>query len=244
MASIHEGHRGRLKRRFLRDGLDGFEPHEALELLLYYGIPQGDTNPLAHRLLDRFGSLEAVLMAPVHELTKVTGVGEHTAVLLHLIAPFMRKCQGPQPGALLDTSVHALIHASGLFYGRTRETFFLLSLDSRTRLIDADLMAEGNATSATVSVRAVTERALSRGAAQVILAHNHPGGIAMPTYEDRFLTRKIATSLALVEIPVLDHLIFGIDESQYSFRQSNLMEEVYEEVALRVNQDLTPYRKA
>ena len=98
--SVHTGHRERLKKRLAREQtLEGFEPHEILEMLLYYSIPQGDTNPLAHRLIDHFGSLPAVLQASPEELMQIDGVGAHTASLLTFMGPLMtavRRMAQPQ----------------------------------------------------------------------------------------------------------------------------------------------------
>ena len=90
---VHDGHRERVRRRFLDNELNGFAGHEALELLLYYAIPRGDVNPLAHALMDRFGSLSGVFSAPVELLTQVEGVGERTAMLLRLVPQIAQKAR-------------------------------------------------------------------------------------------------------------------------------------------------------
>ena len=90
---IHDGHREKMRRRFLQGGLEPFADHEALELLLYYAIPRRDTNPIAHALMERYGSLAAVLDAPVEDLQKVEGVGESAAVLLKLVPQLYRKAR-------------------------------------------------------------------------------------------------------------------------------------------------------
>ena len=92
-ASIHKGHRERLKERFLTEGLDNFTDTQALELLLFYAIPQKDTNPIAHELLAHFGSLSRVLEAPVEELKKVPGISDHSATLLSLVTALSRYYQ-------------------------------------------------------------------------------------------------------------------------------------------------------
>ena len=90
---IHDGHREKMRQRFLKGGLDSFADHEALELLLYYAIPRRDTNPIAHALMERYGSLSAVLTAPVEDLQRVAGIGESAAVLLKLAPQLYRKAR-------------------------------------------------------------------------------------------------------------------------------------------------------
>jgi len=88
---IHDGHREKMRQRFLQGGLEHFADHEALELLLYYAIPRKDTNPIAHELMNRYGSLSAVLAAPVEDLQKTPGIGESAAVLLKLVSQLYQK---------------------------------------------------------------------------------------------------------------------------------------------------------
>ena len=132
---VHAGHRQRLKDRFLKSGLDHMEPHVVLELLLFYAIPQGDVNPLAHRLLDRFGNLYGVCSAPVEELTQVPGVGPNTAVLLKLLLPLCRELlrQQNETGDRVVDAQTAYQMLSPLFLGRKEEAVGLLLLDSRGR---------------------------------------------------------------------------------------------------------------
>ena len=206
---IHDGHRERMKKRFLEEGLDGFTQIQALELLLFYCIPQKDTNPLAHALLDRFGSLSQVLEAPVEELRKVPGVGAHTAIFLHLITEagrFYLVNRSSQESILpsLESCAEFMLP---FFFGRKVETVFLLCLDAKCKVLCCKEIGEGSVNAAGISVRRVVETALNAGASTVVLAHNHPSGLALPSAEDIQTTRRVALALSAVEIHLADHIV-------------------------------------
>ncbi len=208
-SSIHKGHRERLKQRFLEEGLDNFTDIQALELLLFYAIPQKDTNPLAHALLEHFGSLSQVLEANPEELKKVKGISDHAATLLKLVTELGRfylvDCaQRVEILTTLDACGHYLVP---YFFGRNRETVFLLCLDAKCKVICCKEIGEGSINAASISVRKVVETALSANATSVVLAHNHPSGIAVPSNEDVQTTRRIAMALSAVEVQLVDHVV-------------------------------------
>ena len=211
---IHGGHRDRLKKRFLQQGLDGFTDIQALELLLFYSIPRQDTNPVAHKLLDHFGSLSQVLEAPAGELMKVGGIGEHSAVLLNLINEMSRfyLVDKAQRERVLPTIEDCARYLQPYFYGRMTETVFLLCLDAKCKAICCKNVGEGSINSAGISVRKIVETALREGATSVVLAHNHPSGIAIPSPEDIQTTRRIAAALQSVEIYLADHIVVAEDD--------------------------------
>lgn len=212
--SIHSGHRDRLKQRFLQQGLDGFTDIQALELLLFYSVPRQDTNTIAHHLLNRFGSLSQVLEAPVEELTKVEGIGEHSAVLLRLINE-MGRCylvDRAQRERILPTLEDCARYLHPCFYGRTHETVFLLCLDAKCKVLSCREVGEGGINSAGISIRKIVETAIREGASTVVLAHNHPSGIALPSPEDLQTTRRIAAALQSVEVALADHIVVADDD--------------------------------
>lgn len=219
--SIHDGHRDRMKKRFLEEGLDGFTQIQALELLLFYCIPVKDTNPLAHALLDRFGSVSQVLEAPVEELRKVPGVGEHTAVFLHLITEAGRfyMVNRTSQEKILPSLESCAEYMLPFFFGRKLETVFLLCLDAKCKVLCCKELGEGSVNAAGISVRRVVETALNAGASTVVLAHNHPSGLALPSPEDIQTTRRIAIALSAVEIQLADHIVVA-DEDYVSMVQS------------------------
>ena len=219
--SVHSGHRDRLKKRFLTQGLDNFTDIQALELLLFYSISRQDTNPIAHRLLEQFGSLSQVLEAPAEELTKVEGIGEHSAILLKLINEMGRYylVDRAQRERILPTIDDCARYLQPCFYGRTMETVFLLCLDAKCKVLSCREIGEGTINSAGISVRKVVETAIREGASTVVLAHNHPSGIALPSAEDIHATRRVAAALQSVEVHLADHIVVA-DNDYVSLVQS------------------------
>ena len=214
MPSEHDGHRVRLKHRFLKTGLDDFEPHNVLELLLFYSVPRKDTNPLAHRLIDRFGSISNVFDAKPEDLMKVEGVTENTAALLTMIPQLSRRYLEEKADALNAISGFEDIGAYVLpkFVGRTVETVMLISLDNKNKIVACNIVAEGENNNATVSKRKIMEEAIKVNATKVVLAHNHPMGFAVPSPEDVYMTEEIYGFLKSVGIELIDHIVIAEDD--------------------------------
>lgn len=206
---MHEGHRERLKNRFLTEGLDSFEQHQILELLLFYVIPRRDTNPLAHQLIEKYGSLAAVLEADPKDLASITGIGNNTAVLLSIIPSlsriYFKDKWGDKP--VLNSSSKAGEYAVSLFAGRNYEVFYVICLDAQNRVNYAALVHEGTINVAPVYPRLIVETALRHQANSVILAHNHPGGSLKPSSADIEVTKRISTALGAIAIAVVDHIV-------------------------------------
>lgn len=226
--SIHKGHRERLKNRFQEEGLDNFTDIQVLELLLFYSIPRKDTNPVAHALLDRFGSLSQVLEAPAEELQKVSGITENSAVLLKLVTELARYYQVDcaQRMEVLTTLDACGAYLVPRFFGRTSETVFLLCLDAKCKVICCREVGEGSVNSASISVRKIVEIALNSNATTVILAHNHPSGVAVPSNEDVLTTRRIYAALRAVEVHLADHIVVA-DGDYVSMVQSGIRLDEY-----------------
>ena len=218
--SIHKEHRSRVKERFIQEGLTNFAEHEALELLLFYAIPRQDTNDLAHRLLEDFGSLRRVLDAPPAQLMQTEGVGEHTAILLNLVSGMSNKYMVSD---IPRTSLGSVEEIGGYlldrFIGFRDEVVMLLCLDARRVPLVSRIIHRGSVNAAEISVRKVVEAAIAVNATTVILAHNHPSGIAVPSMEDIVTTRRIGYALNAVQIILEDHLVFA-DRDFVSIRQS------------------------
>ena len=221
--SIHEGHRQRLKNRFRSEGLDHFEEHQVLELLLYYVIPRKDTNPIAHELLTRFGSLAQVLEAQPEELAKVPGMGDSAATFLSLITSVGRYylVNRTMQETILPTIENCGRYLMPYFYGRRNETVFLLCLDAKCKVLCCKELGEGSVNSAGVPIRRIVETALAVNATSAILAHNHPSGFALPSGEDVQTTRRVARALDAVEIGLVDHIVVA-DDDFVSLAQSGL----------------------
>lgn len=206
--SLHDGHRQRKKQRFLQHGLDSFADHEVLELLLFYAIPRRDTNETAHRLLEHFGTLKGVLMASVEELQKVEGVGENAAILLHLLqAVGYRTLRAAGDDTILNSVDSAGAYFQKLLHGERREVLYQVCLDAKGKVLSHKRLSSGTVSMAPVNVREVVENALYTDASGVLLAHNHPSGIALPSEEDRQITMQIRQALGTMGIELVDHII-------------------------------------
>ena len=222
--SVHEGHRQRLRERFLKEGLDNFTEIQVLELMLFYCIPRQDTNELAHALLKQFGSLSQVLETSPEELKTVKGIGDNTAFFLSLVPAVGRyydvnrsmRCDEP-----LRTTDACGYYLLSQFKGRSKETVFLLCLDAKCKVLCCPMIGEGGVNSAGVPVRRVVEVALGANATTVVLAHNHPSGIALPSHEDIATTRRIAAALSAVDVTLADHVVVA-DGDFTSMFQSGL----------------------
>lgn len=206
---MHDGHRQRMRDRYLREGLDHFSDIQVLEFLLYFTIKRRDTNPIAHALLQRFGSLSQVLEAPVEELQKVDGIGPESAMLLHFSTALGRYyvVNRAMQNSVLATTEKCGEFLTPFFQGRRNETVYLLCLDAKCKLLCCREVGEGSVNSAGVSPRKVVEIALGANATTVVLAHNHPSGIAVPSAEDVQTTYRVANALDAVEIILADHII-------------------------------------
>lgn len=215
--TMHEGHRSRMRERFRREGLEGFAPHEALELLLFYAKARGDVNSLAHKLLDTFGSLKGVLEARPEQLMTVNGVGEETATMLSMIVPLFRKyqeCLCAERKTLYNHSTVAE-YCRALMAGLRMERFYVIALSSTMKVLGGRVVSEGTLSEVQAYPRLVVETALNYNAFGVILCHNHPGGIAMPSVNDVDVTQNIEAVLAHLDIRVIDHVIVA-DTETYS----------------------------
>ena len=212
--AVHDGHRARKKAQFRAHGLDAFADHEALELLLFYAIPRVDTNPTAHRLMERFGSLDGVLSAPVEELEKVEGVGENAATLLSLILPLVRRSRltaSRQP-VILNGVEAAGTYFRDLFFGMKEERLYEACLDAKGKLLQCFKVADGSVDTVNLNMRAIVENALKCGASAVILSHNHPSGVALPSSDDNTTTLMAFDALRTVGVRLIDHIIVADDD--------------------------------
>lgn len=213
--SIHDGHRQRLKDRFSEQGLDSFTQVQALEMMLFYCIPRQDTNEIAHLLIQRFGSFSQVLDADVEELCSVKGIGHNAAMFLKLFPAVIRyylvdKTNQVSEPLLTTEACGARLRPQ--FLGRCNETVFLLCIDAKGKELCCRLVGEGGINSAGVPIRKIVEISLAAKASVVVLAHNHPSGIALPSPEDISTTHRVATALEAVDVVLADHLVFADDD--------------------------------
>lgn len=212
--SIHTGHRRRTKAEFLANGLNGLPDHRVLELILFYAIPQGDVNPLAHRLVDHFGSLAGVFHATHEQLTAVDGVGENAAVLLRLLPAVAARYL--EENASFDGQIVSTWQFRDLlmplFFGQRNELSYLVCMDSKNKVIVVKKLGEGIADAVHISTRKVLEAALGCNATRVALAHNHVSGIAIWSDADVDTTLRLKRVLAEAGIVLVDHFIIANDD--------------------------------
>ena len=218
--SEHDGHRARMRERFRTSGLEGFAPHEVLELLLFYGRARGDTNPTAHALLDAFGSLKGVLEASPEQLMTVKGVGEETATLIGLMLPLFRRYSRcvTEEKKILRNRAEAAAYCLALQAGRRTEHFYCLCLGPGGELLGQRLIADGTTNEVQAYPRKVVETALNHNARCVVLCHNHPGGSCTPSRADITATKDMCRLLSGLDITLLDHIIVAGNET-YSMAQ-------------------------
>ncbi len=199
-----------MKERFLREGIENFEPHNVLELLLFYSIPQKDTNETAHRLIDKFGSLSAVFEAPFSELIKVDGVKEHSATLIKLIPELAKRYvieASDFCGTFIPTTGDAGEYFKAKYIGATKEIVYLLLLDNKYKILDCVKIHEGSVNSSAITMRKLIEAAIEAKASHAVLAHNHPGGLPLPSSDDIFTTRQTEKAFSLIGVNFLAHIL-------------------------------------
>lgn len=217
----NQGHRKRVKDRFLAEGLENFDEVHALELMLFYALAQKDTKPLARALLDRFGTFNGVLEAPVEELKRVSGVGEGVAAYLSLFNEVerYRRVRKDSMFRVMDDADKYGRYLAAQLSGRRNETVFMLCLDAKQKMLCCKMVGEGDVNSASIPVRRMVEIALATNASMVILAHNHPSGSAVPSPEDVMTTKAFGRALLPLGVVLADHVVVS-DDDFTSMRQS------------------------
>lgn len=209
--NVHDGHRLRVKQRFLAEGLEHYEHHQILEMLLFYGFPRKDTNELAHQLIRTFGSLSRVLEAPYEELVRVKGMSANAAVLVSFCGQLLQAYYKDKfaTGMVLHTTEETGRFLLPYFLGRKNEAVALICLDNRCKVLNCSVIFEGSVNSTEINIRLVLQHALMHNATAVILAHNHPSGHALPSREDIDTTIAMAKALTVADIRLLDHIIIA-----------------------------------
>ena len=208
---IHDGHRSRLYEKFISFGPDVFSDHELLEILLFFSIPRANTNDTAHKLIDRFGSLNGVFMAEIEQLMSVDGVGKHSAIHIALVGALMARVKKkPLPAKKKYNDLTEIGEMLTNYYqGVPNERFCALYFDASMRLIEISVIAEGSVGKVSVTPSRIAREAILKGASGVIIAHNHPLGAASLSVSDRNITHIVEASLAAVDVPLIEHIVVG-----------------------------------
>ena len=210
MASVHDGHRKRLKEQFLSNGLKTFQPHNVLELLLFYAVPRQDTNEIAHILLSEYKTLSGVFNAPYEELLKTKGLGENGATLLKLVPQLLSVYSVDLSSNVPMNNVRTVCnYFQGCYIGVKVEQLRVCCLDDNLNIISCTVVQEGGVNAIPLNVRKIVEATYRSNCAMIILSHNHPNGLALPSGEDIKATRQLHNILDRVGIKLLDHVIVG-----------------------------------
>ncbi len=208
--NLHEGHRLRVRNEFLEKGYDETTPdHKVLEHMLFYAISRKDTNPLAHELIRKFGSLAEVLDAPIEKLIKVDGISYNIAAMLKLYQDVFRIYNYEKQEHNVDFESTEAIgdYIFSRYLGITKEKFGVLGMSPKGKMLFFKFLSEGDISSVGVSVKDVVKLALDTDSANIVIAHNHPGGVALPSREDIYITNQLTETLKQVGIGLYDHII-------------------------------------
>ena len=212
-----------MRERYLAGGLDLLQPHEIMELLLYYPIMQKNTNPLAHRLISTFGSLEGVLSADPEELRQIEGMTPNTVVFFQLLRDvYTRIRMERRAGEPLDSYERVKAYFTDYFAMRKNEVLCAALLAEDLHLMRVCVIAEGDPLTVPAAARKIAEQAIYAGSSTVILAHNHPAGTARASADDIHNTKRIADALAVFSMRLVDHVIVGTDGA-VSMQESGLL---------------------
>ena len=226
--NVHKDHRKRVRKKYLDNGLDGFEIHEALEFLLFYCVPYKNTSILAHNLLDSFGSLSAVLDAPFDALIEF-GLTEPQAAMLKLIPDISRlyiddKHNNHRKIVDYDNVSQTILNK---FIGRENENVLLMLLDAKGKEIFCGIISKGTLSDKSLPIRKIVDFSLRYNARSVIIAHNHPSGVALPSRNDMEATANIKNALDLIGVKLIDHYIVA-DNDCVSLAQSKIAPALFE----------------
>ena len=205
---LHDGHRDRVRKRFEENGLEGFYDHQVLEFLLFYGIPRKDTNDIAHNLLNKFGSLSAMFDTTVESLEE-SGLSYNAAILIKLISEVCARYYQDKYHQKEDDDSNMEDFIIPHFIGRNEEQLFVILLDPNGKMIFCDVISRGVPSASEVNVKKILQLSVSHHARCVVIAHNHPGGIAMPSKEDIKMTESLRAKLKTAGVILLDHYILS-----------------------------------
>lgn len=221
---MSEGHRARMRDRFKQSGFDSFAEHEIIEYLLFDALPRVNTNDIAHRLLDKFGSLHAVLEASEADLTAIKGIGPRAAEKLtlipHILKAYRKSKLGKKPA--VKSIKQACEYCSVMLFGKPYEELYVLWLSTQNRILHSEKISEGGKTESPVYMDKIAASALRHHAVKAIIAHNHPGGSLKPSAKDIETTFEIMDALRLIKVDLVDHIIVS-DESTFSFQADSIM---------------------
>lgn len=219
-----EGHRLRLKNKFLKVGADGLHNYEILELLLFYSIPRKDVKPIAKLLLNQFGNIGNILNAPISKLSTIAGIGDNTIISFKLVREILSLTNKEQilKKPILDHWDKLIPYLRSNIGYKSTENFKVLYLNSKNILLGEEDYDSGTINRISIYPREILKAALQQGATSVILVHNHPSGITKPSQHDIDVTLAIKNALQTLDIVVIDHIIISVN-NEFSFKTNELI---------------------
>ena len=224
MANQNEGHRQRLRHKFLKSGLDGFHDYEIIELLLTLGTPRKDCKSVAREALKKFGTLKSVLEADPSKLKEIKGIGDNNVFGLKITQAVSRRFLADRimDQDFMRSSEEVMEYLKHNLRDKTREIFMVIYLNGRNQILQMEELFEGTLTTSAVYPREVVKRALDRAAAVLVFVHNHPSGNPKPSQDDITITKKLKEAAEAIDVSVHDHLIIAGNEV-YSFADNGLI---------------------
>lgn len=221
--NVNKGHRERLKKRFLATGFDGFQPHEILELLLFYSIPLKDTNEIAHNIINEMGSIYNVFNASYEELIKLNGIKEHSAILIKMIPQLSYYYSNNMDKPLvLDNTNSIKEYFKSLYVSEKEEKIRIAVVNDCLELVSCKVIANGTINTVPINVRKIAECAIYNQCSMVIMSHNHPDCQPTPSTSDISCTRQISHTLSEIGIKLIDHVIVGRNNTAISMRDNGM----------------------
>jgi len=229
MKNVHDGHRERVRDKIRKGGLPSFQQHEVLEYLLFPFVPRKDTNEIAHALIDKYSSFAGVLNASERDLKSVSGMTDNAALFLSKLPEIMKLYVNDVNSDLVREDLSGRGNARnflcGQLFGLNQEHVCVAALDAHCRLIKCEIIEQGSGSAVFFSVRKIVDFALSCGASNLLLAHNHPSGNTNPSDADRAMTKELYLTLANIGVNLQDHIIFG-GSQYYSFEEHNEFKQI------------------
>ncbi len=207
--NVHSGHRKRMRDKFFQQGIDAFEDHEILEMLLYYVLPQRNTNDIAHNLIKHFGSFSAVLEADVESLVSQPYITENVAFLIKIMLPVYNRYidNVTEQKKKFENTDEIVTYLRSKYVGNTHESVYALFFDAEGKLIISKKLNDGDISSSFFDLRKLASVSLETKATSVIISHNHPHGVALPSREDVAITQKAFDLLKSLKVKLTDHII-------------------------------------
>ena len=224
--------REQMKKKYLEFGIDIFEKHELLEIFLYYCMPRKDTNVIAHKLMNRFGTLSGVLDAP-YDLIVETGVSENTAFMFKFITEFMGVYRNDklQNGSRIVNRDILPQRFINLYLGKNIEMAYLILMDLNLKELYSGIVSQGSIINTELNIPKICELAIHHSAKYAIIAHNHPGGSSLPSQADIMATINLYQTLQHLKVTLIDHFVVAGDDC-VSFYDAGLMFKSKEEFVL------------